>query len=355
MLLKTNKHLPFTFLLLVGVLLGYTSCRRNLETSNQGRHTPTTNSQGQHIAQTSSQAPPTATTNNQGQDIVQASSQSQPTVTTSNQGSPTPIEEALPDALIDGLTPSVLFAPQLVASLKEHLRELKKNPATIDKIVPYNRYSTAGTADTVLQIATKYNKLEVVQALLETGADPNAKNSKTGRTALYYAAGFGHLEVVKALIAKKAHINQTDNDGNMPLRSAAIHGKVDVVQALLEAGAEPNAKNSKTGLTALHEAAAYGHLEVIEALIDARADINQTDNDGNTPLHTAVSLTLPWCQTPEELEAEIEEVVKLLTEQPQINLNLKNNSGETALDIATSEFFPYKKSIPDILKQCAAK
>jgi len=246
MLLKTNKHLPFTFLLLVGMLLGHTSCRRNLETSNQGRHTPTTNSQGS------------------------------PTPKKPDKAGKIPIEEALPDALIG----------RVKAPLQKILREVRKNPATIDEAVPRGGYQIQWT---VLQLAAAYDELEVLQALLQAGADPNAKSSdNTDRTALHYAVQVGHLEVVKALIA-------------------------------------------------------------------AGADINQTANDGNTPLHIAVSLTfLPWCRTQEELEAEIEEVVKLLIQYPEINLNLKNNRGETALDIASRRRF-YDWSIPDILKQCAAK
>jgi len=251
MLLKTNKHLPFTFLLLVGMLLGYTSCRRNLETSNQRRHTLTTSSQGS------------------------------PTPKRPDRAGKIPIEEALPDALINRVQ---------VPELQEVLRELKENPATIDKAVPRAGYPIQWT---VLQLAALFNELEVLQALLQAGADPNAKSS------------------------------------------------------------------NNTARTALHCAVARAHVEVIKALIDAGADINQPDNDGDTPLHTAVNIELTWLLSPpgsqEELEAEIEEVVKLLTEQPKINLNLKNNRGETALSIATSEFFPYKKSIPDILKQCAAK
>jgi len=313
MLLKTNKHLPFTFLLLVGMLLGYTSCRRNLETSNQGRHTPTT------------------------------SSQVSPTPKKPDRAGKIPIEEALPDALIDRVK---------VPELQEVLRELKENPATIDEAVPRGGYQIQWT---VLQLAAAYDELEVLQALLQAGADPNAKESRWDQTALHEAVRCGYLQVIKALIDAGADINQPNKYGNTPFQLAARYNELEVVEALLQGKVNLNAKNSKTGLTALHEAAATAHLEVIKALIAAEADINQTDNDGNTPLHIAVSIPMIPPGSQEELEAEIEEVVKLLTEQPKINLNLKNNRGETALSIATSEFFPYKKSIPDILKQCAAK
>ena len=42
------------------------------------------------------------------------------------------------------------------------------------------------------------------------------------------------------------------------------------------------------GKTALHRAAAQGHLEVVQALIESGAEIEITDDDGDTPLHYSV-------------------------------------------------------------------
>ena len=248
MFLRTNRNLSSTLLLLVGVLLGYTSCTsRNPETSSQGSPTPKKPDKAGNI----------------------------------------PIEEALPDALIDRVE-----EPEL----QERLRELKKNPATIDEVVSRGGHKIQQW--TVLQLAALWNELEVVQGLLQAGADPNTKDSRWGLTALHVAVKCGHLEVVKALIAAEANINQSGNDGETPLRSAAIHGKVEVVQALLEAGAEPNAKGDCWGLTALHEAVRRGYLEVVKALIAKGANINQPDNDGETPLQLAAI-----CNEPEILQA----------------------------------------------------
>jgi len=259
MLLKTNKHLPFTFLLLVGMLLGYTSCRRNLETSNQSQ--------------------PTATS---------SSRQASPTAKKPDRAGKIPIEEALPDALIDRVE-----EPEL----QEVLRELKENPATIDEVVSRGGHQIQQW--TVLQLAAMCNELEVVQGLLQAGADPNAKDSRWGVTALHVTVGYGHLEVVKALIAAEADIKQTDSDGNTPLQLAAMDNELEILQELLQAGADPNAKNSDNmDRTALHEAVRRGYLEVVKALIAARADITQTDNDGNTPLQLAAI-----CNEPEILQA----------------------------------------------------
>jgi len=235
MLLKTNKHLPFTFLLLVWMLLGYTSCRRNLETSNQGRH------------------------------IVQTSSQTQPTVTTSSQVSPTPkkpdrpgkipIEEALPDALIDRVKNS---------KLQQVLRELRKNPATIDKAVPS---SCRKEARTVLQLAAIYDELEVLQALLQAGADPNITIDIT----------IDKLEKSTAL-----------------LETTRYHKNENAIQALLEAGADASKQNF-WGFTALHLVAGWKdvdkstHKTVIRLLLAKEADtiMNLKDYAGRTPLETA--------------------------------------------------------------------
>ena len=78
-------------------------------------------------------------------------------------------------------------------------------------------------------------------------------------------------------------MNAQNNDGWAPLRVAAIHGRSDVVQTLLEKGMDVNAENNR-GETALHVAARYGKSDVVRTLIDKGADVNAENNRGETAL-----------------------------------------------------------------------
>jgi hypothetical protein len=79
---------------------------------------------------------------------------------------------------------------------------------------------------------------------------------------------------------------QAGGDLAEQLLDAARGGDVGTVQALLERGADPNAKGPG-GRTPLHEAAAGGHQQTAQILIDAGADINARDDAGKTPLDLA--------------------------------------------------------------------
>ncbi|MFO7957437.1 MAG: ankyrin repeat domain-containing protein, partial [Candidatus Brocadiia bacterium] len=70
------------------------------------------------------------------------------------------------------------------------------------------------------------------------------------------------------------------------LREAARDGDLERVRALLQEGAEPNARGHAGG-TALHNAARAGHAGVVEALLEAGADVNATDSDGFKPVDLA--------------------------------------------------------------------
>jgi ankyrin repeat protein len=65
------------------------------------------------------------------------------------------------------------------------------------------------------------------------------------------------------------------------LIQAAEDGRLDLVQTLLKAGADPNAK-CEDGFTVLMWAAARGHVEVVKALLQSGAELNARTRRGRT-------------------------------------------------------------------------
>jgi ankyrin repeat protein len=95
--------------------------------------------------------------------------------------------------------------------------------------------------------------------------------STDGFTALHYAAFFGSAEAVRALVAAGADLearstNQEFAPEATPLHSAVAAGRMDNAEVLLEAGANPNARQHG-GFTPLMEAEQRGDLDLAELLI----------------------------------------------------------------------------------------
>ena len=103
---------------------------------------------------------------------------------------------------------------------------------------------------------------------------------------LWVAASGGKVAVVTALLEGGANVNQTNNCGNSPLHQAAINGHEAVVAILLDIGANVNQADI-SGWTPLLFAARNGHATVVTALLEGGANVNQADNRGISPLHTA--------------------------------------------------------------------
>lgn len=110
---------------------------------------------------------------------------------------------------------------------------------------------------------------DVVECLLSWGADANARQAYTERTALHAAAWRGSITMAKALVNHKADVNARDLDGNTPLHFATKNGHNDIVRYLLNSGANRNLVNDR-GMTALEEAQEAGMDGVIKMLSEGR-------------------------------------------------------------------------------------
>jgi len=151
--------------------------------------------------------------------------------------------------------------------------------------------SAALAVDTDLVDAARRGEVEVVQTLLAKGADVNAAEGD-GLTALHAAAEQGHVEVAELLISAGAELEASTRIGQYTaLHLAARRGHGSVVQVLVGAGADVYATTSNSGVTALHlAAAAVGGEEAVAALLDHGADSDAREaSAGQTPLMFAAA------------------------------------------------------------------
>ena len=127
--------------------------------------------------------------------------------------------------------------------------------------------TVANNGDTALDLAAENGHTKICMALLNAGAKLEHR-SEGGRTPLMRAARQGHEATVDYLIKAGADVNlYSENNEHTVLSFACQNGQLSVVQRLIQAGANPNAK-LKDGSTMLIEAAKGGHTTVVTLLLD---------------------------------------------------------------------------------------
>eukprot|EP01064_Diplonema_japonicum_P017834 TRINITY_DN261_c3_g1_i1.p1 TRINITY_DN261_c3_g1~~TRINITY_DN261_c3_g1_i1.p1 ORF type:complete len:386 (+),score=98.95 TRINITY_DN261_c3_g1_i1:65-1159(+) len=115
----------------------------------------------------------------------------------------------------------------------------------------------------------------------------DANTEILGTTALHMAAG-DNEDLVRVMLKYGADVNTVDVSGDTPLHRAANHGKEGILRVLLEHHADPNAKRTFQGQTALHSTVVGEfRLETMRLLFQHHADPNISDCYGNTALHLA--------------------------------------------------------------------
>lgn len=99
------------------------------------------------------------------------------------------------------------------------------------------------------------------------------------------------LSTVQRHLASGTSVDLREPMGNgTPLITACAVGDLAIVNALLAAGPDLEAKNND-GSTALQTAAFMGYVDIVQALVDAGANKYVQDQEGQTPAATA---SLPW-------------------------------------------------------------
>lgn len=111
-----------------------------------------------------------------------------------------------------------------------------------------------------------------------------------GGNALHRAVDLGEADRIKELIQSGVDVEARNARGFTPLHEAIWNGKPQIVQRLLEGGANPNAPIIARGLdwTPLHEAARFGSNSIIDLLLAKGAHINSKNTRNRTPVDMAV-------------------------------------------------------------------
>ena len=134
-----------------------------------------------------------------------------------------------------------------------------------------------------LNNASKTGRLDIVQSLLDQGADVNETSSVgSRRSPLHVASVWEKIEVAKLLIERGAQVNLRSRSGTIPLHLASMMGNLAITRLLLDHGADVNAR-TRQGWTALNIASGRGHFHIVQLLAERGADVYVRNPSGQTP------------------------------------------------------------------------
>lgn len=220
-----------------------------------------------------------------------------------------------------------------------------------------------------------------VQKLIERGADVNKREDKEGYTPLHIAAGNGYLGLCQLLVAHGAEIDVINHYGHSPILRAAKYGlyhvchelahfqwellrkakAVDGSQTLINIGETPvspdlikqsiafcnklSLKDKKIRkslsikdehqMTCLHHAARAGDFTLCKKLIENGANVFERNDQGSTPLTTAIASELSVFSFSEALSQKVNymAIVSLLAKRmdQEVNSQYKQSDQNTLI------------------------
>eukprot|EP00744_Colponema_vietnamica_P005076 GILI01007475.1.p1 GENE.GILI01007475.1~~GILI01007475.1.p1 ORF type:complete len:399 (+),score=141.39 GILI01007475.1:48-1244(+) len=179
----------------------------------------------------------------------------------------------------DGNTPMMMAAK---------VRRFDAIKALVDAGASVNFQASGGA--TAAHFAASMGDVDTVRYLVSLGAKTIHEGNPTG-TLLHWAAHSGSIKCVGAMIYEfKIPVDAPDAHGGTALFTAIFTKKSEVVQFLLEHGANPNAHIDGDLSTPLHIAAEHAEVEDVRYLLGFGADVNAVDKEGCTPIQCNLKL-----------------------------------------------------------------
>lgn len=180
---------------------------------------------------------------------------------------------------IEARSPDSMMTPLMYAAWQQNPEMIT---ALLEAGADVNAANKTGWTPLMLAEAPK-----VIAILLKAGADVNARDLN-GETVAAVAAEFKNPEVFTTLLKLGDNL-EADTNSITPLMDAAMRNRVDVLIALLNAGAKIEAQDYH-GWTPLMLA---GTPEVTTVLLKAGANLTARDGDGRTALMLAAEFKSP--------------------------------------------------------------
>jgi ankyrin repeat protein len=191
----------------------------------------------------------------------------------------------------------------------------------------------SGDGSTPLLWAAHNSSDDIAAALIAAKASVDVANDY-GITPLLEASRTGDAAMMELLLRAGANPSLAHPEGQTPLLAAARSGSVPGVRLLLARGVDVNAAESYQQTTAVMWAAAETHLDIVDLLIEAGADVNRQAHvtsltDRKNADHPSGGFTpLMWAA-----RAGNDAMVRQLVARGA-NVNLKNGDNASAAMIA---------------------